>query len=315
MNSSEFFFHDSFIKCRIMELQSCCVSCLLSQVEKAFHRLKPEASNHEIVAVQKRVMQKFGKMNERSMPYYGQALYQTINIALDQDDPYHQTKVKSNEIALKLIPKINEFISKAENPLQTVLGLAILGNTVDFGTPHQINLEEDLTSFSLDQLSINHFTQFTIDLVPAKSVLIIGDNCGECIFDLVLLKYLNKQFPEKEYYYAVRGGPVINDCTINDIQGLGFEKVSTILESSASPGVILEHCSLEFQNIFNSVDLIISKGQGNFEALDDNNTHKGLLYFFLKAKCNHIASVHHVSLGSLILKKQKIEKYIDKKSI
>ena len=294
-----------------MNIHSCCLTCLLGQIERAYKKLKPKSPNEEIVRVQKKAMENLSQLKQTAMPYYSQVLYHTLNQEMGVEDPYHQIKKIYNEKALNLVPQLHRKIEESDQPLQTAISIAIMGNTVDFGTPHQIDLEADVSNFHINQLEINHFTSLEKTLLSADTVLIIADNCGECVFDMILLEYLSLQYPKKNLYYAVRSGPVINDCTKADVAELNLDRYCTVIESSASPGVIIQQATKKFQSIFNTADLILSKGQGNFEALDNIEPPHGRLYFLLKAKCEFVASLLEVSLGALILCDQKaiLQKY------
>ncbi|MHA1719604.1 MAG: damage-control phosphatase ARMT1 family protein [Promethearchaeota archaeon] len=287
-----------------MDLQPQCLSCLIGQVEKAYRLLRPSISNAEIVEIQKKIMVKLADMNQKKMPYYGQAVYQSISKFMGENDPYQKIKHNNIKKALIYVPSLREMINKSSDPLLIAIIIAIIGNTFDFGTPHKINIEDDIRNFSLDNLGINNYDEFVKDLRKSKKILIIGDNAGEMVFDRIMLEYLTGNFPEKEFIYSVRSGPAINDITKNDMEKAGLSMNCKIIEGSASPGVIFEQTSEEFQKIFKKADLILSKGQGNYESLDDIEIGKSSLYFLLKAKCDFVAKRFGVKVGSLIFKKR-----------
>ncbi len=290
-----------------MDLHPQCLSCLIGQVEKSFHLLQPSVSNAEIVEIQKKIMIKLAQMNQKKMPYYGQALYQSIAEIMGEKDPYRKVKHQNIQEALNFIPTLKELINKSPDPLLTVIIIAIIGNTFDFGTPHKIDLKEDILNFSLENLSINEYDKFVEDLEKSHKILIIGDNSAEAVFDRIMLEYFTKTFPKKQFTYSIRSGPAINDITKNEVEEIGLSRVCKIIEGSASPGVIFEQATQDFQEIFKSADLILSKGQGNYESLDDIEFMKpnSNLYFLLKAKCSFVAKRFGVELGSLILKKRE----------
>jgi damage-control phosphatase, subfamily I len=291
-----------------MNIHPVCMACMVGQIQKAYQLLHPDAKNDEILTTQKKIMIEFGKLKQKATPYYGKLLYQMIGEAFGEDDPYFDLKKKFNDIALKLAPQLKDYVKQSNNPLLTAVVVAILGNCVDFGTPHQINLEQDVKNFSLDMLIINHFPEFQKDFNAAKKILIIGDNTGEIVLDKILLDYLIEHYPQKQIIYAVRGGPAINDATIEDAKYVGITEICQVVEGSASPGVIFEEAGPEFQDAIQTSDLIISKGQGNFESLDDFSLNRGELYFFLKAKCDLVAGMFGVPVGSLILYHRKQQK-------
>ncbi|MHA1745662.1 MAG: damage-control phosphatase ARMT1 family protein [Promethearchaeota archaeon] len=287
-----------------MDLQPACLACLIGQVAKAYRLLRPEASDQEIVNTQKRVIAKLAQIPQKAMPYYSQAVYQILNQELGENDPYVTMKRQSNQTALALVPHVQQMIQESSTPLLTALTLAILGNTVDFGTPHTIDLEHDLAHFSIDRLAINDFPILQADLDRAQKILILGDNAGECVFDKVLIEFLQHRYPEKEFIYAVRGGPVINDVTLADVQEIGLPQVCKVIEGAQVPGILFDQLSPAFLHEFQTADVILSKGQGNFESLDRVPITHGPIYFLLKAKCDHVAGILGVNVGDLILARE-----------
>ena len=287
-----------------MDLQPACLACLIGQVAKAYRLLRPEASDQEIVNTQKRIIAKLAQIPQKAMPYYSQAVYQVLNHELGENDPYASIKRQSNQTALALVPQVQRFIQDSQTPLLTALTLAILGNTIDFGTPHTIDLEHDLAHFSIDRLVINDFSALQADLDQAQKILILGDNAGECVFDKVLIEFLQHQYPDKEIVYAVRGGPVINDVILADVQEIGLPQVCKVIEGAQVPGILFDQLSPAFLQEFQTADVILSKGQGNFESLDRVPISHGPIYFLLKAKCDHVAGILGVNVGDLILARE-----------
>ena len=167
-------------------------------------------------------------------------------------------------------------------------------------------MEQELADLNISFLGINNYADFRRDLERARTLLIVGDNAGEIVFDKLLLEVIHSQYPDIRLFFAARGGPAINDATINDAKMVGLADIAEIVASSASPGVILEQTSPEFRSLFHSVDLIISKGQGNFESLDDLNPAKAEIYFFLKTKCNLVSNILKTQLGKLIIAKKSL---------
>jgi uncharacterized protein with ATP-grasp and redox domains len=140
------------------------------------------------------------------------------------------------------------------------------------------------------------YQSFKNSLDESDEILYIGDNAGECVFDRVLIEELNRPVT-----YVVRGVPVINDALKDDAEQAGLDKITDIISSGTdAPGTVLETCSKEFMRIFNKAGFIISKGQGNFEALSGV---KAPLFFLLKAKCPVIAKDLKIHEGDILLKR------------
>ena len=130
-------------------------------------------------------------------------------------------------------------------------------------------------------------------------MLYLADNAGEIVFDWLLLE----QMPVEKVTVAVRGSPVLNDATIADTQAAGIPGLVELIDNgSDAPGTILDDCSAEFRRRFDRTDLIIAKGQGNYETL--NEVEKDI-FFVLKAKCPVIARDLDCHVGSLILRRSR----------
>jgi hypothetical protein len=271
-------------------------------MERAYRNFRPQANSTEIVGFQKQVMTNMVNIESSFTPYYSQIAYRSLNERLGVYDPYREIKSYYNKTVEKFVPKLQEQLSNASDPVLLAISLAILGNTIDFASNHKIDLENDLANFDLEHdLIINDYPDFLAHLGNAQTILLIGDNAGEIVLDRLLIETLKGKYPEKRFVYAVRGGPAINDATIEDANEVGFPMVCEVVEGSSCPGVILEQASPRFKDVFfNEADLIISKGQGNFESLDDDLGTKGAIFFCLKLKCAVSAQAFNKPLGSLV---------------
>ncbi len=226
----------------------------------------------------------------------GMLVYNKIKEITGVTDPYFNIKQQHIKEAKTLLPEMEAIIENAEDPLLTAIRIAIAGNVIDLGINKPFNLLEDIKKILTQEFALFDYESFKKDLTAAKNILYIGDNAGESVFDTLLIRQL-----KKPVIYAVRSQPVINDVTIKEAIDSGLDKVSEIIDSGCkAPGVVLSHATNKFLQVFNNADLIISKGQGNYEGLsDENNT----IYFLLKAKCSVIASDLNVKEGDIIFKK------------
>ena len=212
-------------------------------------------------------------------------------------DPYKKIKDESIAEAQKLYPKLEKIIKKSENPLLTAVRIAIAGNVIDFGIDKKFDISADLEKILKQDFAILDFDVFEKEIRKAKTILYLGDNAGESVFDKLLIK----QFKDKKVIYAVREVPVINDVIIEDAENSGLAEVSEIISSgSPAPGTILELCNKNFIEIYNNADVVISKGQGNYEGLSEAERS---IFFLLKAKCKVIATDLEVKVDDIILKK------------
>lgn len=237
----------------------------------------------------------------------GRTLYALVRQVTGCDDPFQRIKEKSNRLALALYPRLKARVDAAPDRLLTAVELAIAGNIIDYGVNGALRLEQELQRiFVQERRTICRESQglFEYDLFQqalerVQRVLYIGDNAGEVVFDRILIEELH-QCHQKEVTFVVKGAPIINDALKADALFCGIHRTARVISSGCdAPGTILEHCSARFREIFRKAELVISKGQGNFEAL------AGLerpIFFLLRAKCPVLAGYLGCRLGDVILK-------------
>ena len=230
---------------------------------------------------------------ESTPPEIGDIIYAELRKITGVDDPFEQIKKENINEAQALYPELKEIVSKSENKLLTAIRIAIAGNVIDFGVNKEFNLIEDVKQILKQNFAILNFDEFEKELENAESVLYLGDNAGESVFDKILIEELNKPV-----IYVVRDVPVINDVTYKDAIDSGLDEVAEIISSGTSaPGTILHTCNASFLEKFTHSDMIISKGQGNYEGLSSVDRS---IFFLLKAKCPVIASNLNVRENDII---------------
>jgi len=282
------------------------MSCLIKQVERAIRLLKPESPNSLIVETQHRIMKHIAnqEISALSSEDMGTVTYKIIGEALGMEDPYSEQKRKYNTLALEIYPRVLEYSKKTRDSLKFAITLSILGNSIDFGASQAVDFHDFVDLQKIELGKPNHYNKLLKTLKISKSILILGDNTGEIVFDKILVKTLTETYPSATIYYSVRGGPIINDATMEDAIEVGMTRECKVIESSQSPGVILNSSPSEFQTIFNKADIIISKGQGNFESIITTETPNKPVFFLLKAKCELISRVFEVPQGTLLLREK-----------
>ena len=236
---------------------------------------------------------------EATPPLFGREVYRIVAEMTKVRDPYKEIKKLCTKLALELYPSLKKRIRASDDSLLTAIRIAIAGNVIDFGTTRTFDIREDLQIVLKQSFAVDHYREFQRALGSANNVLFIGDNAGETVFDRLLIEELGKPV-----IYVVREKPVINDAVYADAVEAGIDQVAQILSSgSDAPGNILDLCSEEFIEAYGSADMIISKGQGNYEALSEEARP---IFFLLKAKCQVIARDIGVEKGSIILMKRRI---------
>jgi len=229
-------------------------------------------------------------------PEIGREVYSIISRRTGVEDPYKEVKDRCIREALSLYPELKRSVESSEDRLMIAIRLAIAGNVIDFGTDSSFDLTEELETILSQDFAVDNSQEFREALKQARNVLYLADNAGETVFDRLLIEEM-----DKPVIYVVREKPIINDATREDALLSGLDKVSEITSSGCdTPGTILKFCSDEFLETYRSASLIISKGQGNYEALSDE---KRPLFFLLKAKCQVVARDLGVKNGSIILAK------------
>lgn len=221
---------------------------------------------------------------------------QTVKEITGVSDPYYHIKKKYNDFALALYPELE----KKGNPssFDTAVRLCIAGNIIDFGTHTRVGRQKVLDTIDTAlKMDINGYVKpFQDACEKAETILWIADNAGEIVFDKLLLEKMDRE----KITYAVRGGPAQNDATLEDAEYTGLTKLVDVIDTGAAiPGIILEYCSDRFKKHYETADMIISKGQGNFETLDHGDSR---IFFLFKAKCPVVADYAGCRLNDIVLK-------------
>ncbi len=232
---------------------------------------------------------------ESTPPETGRLIYQKVHEITKNQDPYREVKDRSTREALSLYPHMKNLLEKSDDGLLMAIRMAIAGNVIDFGPNRAFDMKEEIETTRSKAFAVCDYEQFKTALAQSGRILYIGDNAGECVFDRVLLETMNKPAT-----YVVREKPVINDATLEDAQQAGIDSAFELISSGTdAPGTLLETCSDRFIRRYHEAELIISKGQGNYEAL--SNQHQNI-FFLLKAKCPVIAEHMGLPVGSIILR-------------
>ena len=244
------------------------------------------------------------KLNYNENPAeIGGKVYSLIQKKTGVHDPFKEIKRECNRILLEFYPEIKKKVEKSKDPLLYALKMAACGNIIDYGIGGQnFDIQKIISSSEEEKFRICEYENFRKDLNKAKSILFLGDNAGEIVFDRILIEELKKIWNGGEIVYAVREAPIINDALMEDAEMVGLIEICTVISSGCSiPGTIIKSCSQKFLEIYEKSDLIISKGQGNYESMEGEKGKN--IYFILKAKCEVIAKHLQCNNGDLICKR------------
>ena len=229
-------------------------------------------------------------------------IHEVVRAAADQRDPYRAIKDQSNRACRESMNVLSECMAWSIDPFETAAKLAIAGNVIDFGvySPNNLCKRDVIQSAQRiigEALCGESLAEFKALAGQAERILYVGDNAGECFLDTFLLD----QLPHDTVRYAVRGGAVLNDATTEDAEAAGIHKRCHIVDTGDNaPGVLLERCSAEFQRVFDEADLVIAKGQGNYESLSE--TPAKTCVFLAKVKCPVIGRDIGYPTGSNVIR-------------
>ena len=232
-------------------------------------------------------------------------LYPALENMVSVRDVYEQEKKRSNEMAEKLLEKFGKIIRTSMDPLYDAAKLAIAGNLIDLGTP---SWNEDTVYGKISEIlqkpfGINDYEMFKEELSEASSVLYIVDNAGEIVFDRFFIEIMKEYNENLDVVVAAKSKPIINDATVSEAKEI-MKDVAEVIDSGMTvPGTIVERGSDRFRKLFFSSDIVISKGQGNFEGIVGEEG--GNVYFMLTVKCDVVADFLKVPVGTMVFMKKK----------
>lgn len=282
-----------------MRAQLECFTCNIRQAQEAAEIAG--ASFDLLWSVSQKVCALYAHADPQWTPAYMTTLaHQIAKEATGVEDIYYHFKRHYNRMALELYPKLKEFVASGEDRLERAVLVAIAGNIIDLGVYREVDAESVLAQVAGVQWGRYDFPAFCADVARARNIVYVGDNAGEIVFDRILLEEI-KTLGEKEVVFVVKGGPISNDALLEDAHEAGLDAVAHLLTTGqAETGVDLVKAPFELREAWKKADLIISKGQGNFETLSGRGEN---IYFLLKAKCIPVARAFGVPQGALILKR------------
>jgi len=266
-----------------------CVVCFVKQALKAARLATDDVSTQEKVL--KATLSKLLNSSWNvSTPRLAHEVYRIIREVTGVNDPYAEIKKKSNDEALRMYPYIRNIVWSYSDPLETAVKLAIAGNIVDFVVYDNPDIKLAIERVLSTEPAINDYPKLKNDLLNSDTLLYFVDNAGEIVFDKVLLETLIRirERPFSKLTIVAKGGPIINDATVDDLRYVGFTSLPNVAFrtiSNGDPGTGPERDDPVVAKWISEHDVAIAKGQGNFEGLSEV---KGI-YFLLIVKCPVVA--------------------------
>ena len=283
-----------------MLIDEACVSCIINQSVKVADAINATPSlKTKLTSTVEDMSRDFSFKNNPTE--IAADVYEKMALIANKVDLYDEVKALSTQKALSFVPFLKEKLSKSDNRLLTATKIAVAGNVIDLAAEVEFDLEEELSKIFHTDFSHNDFELMQSSLKDAKKVVVLGDNVGEHIFDYMFIETLKELYPNAKYYYFVRGYPIINDVTIKEATEAGFDNLCNLVDSGVNtPGFAYTRATKEAQELFDSADLVISKGMGNYECLSPS--HRSQICFLLKVKCGVVANSLSREIGDIVCK-------------
>jgi uncharacterized protein with ATP-grasp and redox domains len=283
-----------------MKLNLDCIPCFQRQALQAVRFISDDEELHEKVLreVTKKLLESDWNLTP---PELAHEVHRIVRSVANERDPYKEVKKESNDLVLKMYPTLKAKVDESKDPLRIAIRLAIAGNIIDFGPLQEFNLEKAVKEVLKKKFAIDDYKQLKEILKDAETLLFFADNAGEIGFDKLLVETLLKAKSFEKISFVVKGAPIINDATLEDAIYMGLcdlPNVEFLNLSNGEAGTGPERNSQEVKRWIRNYDLVISKGQGNYEGLSENDG----LFFLLMAKCPVIASDLGVEVGDIVLK-------------
>jgi len=286
-----------------MNLKPDCLSCLLNQSLRITKNLN---LNDKIsIEMMQLASNSIATYSQISPPIAAADLYPKLGALVNNRDVYKELKLLSTQEAMRLLPEVEKHVLSSSTPLKSAIKSAVAGNVIDFATPNHFDLTTEFKKVFDTPFTIDDEALFFQRLNEVKSLMIIGDNVGEHVFDKLLLDTLHHSYPKLELYYAVRGKPIINDVTLTEAEEIGIDKICNLVDSGVdTPGLAYTHASSEFMQLYNDIDLIIAKGMGNYECLEDAQDSR--IFHLFKVKCDVVSNDVGAELGSFVFMQNRL---------
>lgn len=286
-----------------MKIENRCIPCVTRQLVELAERLTQDGKiQQNIIQFGLNTISTYGF--HTSSPFVVGKIYEYIRKETGIIDPYMKEKRHFNRIAEEMIETYNlrETIKRSHHPLETAIRLSIAGNIIDFGLGKEIkptHVSESIETSLKVKLFGDQVHHLIDQIHRAKHVVVVGDNAGEIVFDRLLIEQVKSKVT-----YVVKGGPIVNDATYLDAEEVGMNNYADIVDTGgAYQGVIFSEGKNALKELLDEADLIISKGQANYETLSEY-PHENM-FFLLRAKCIVIADSIGCHLNDFVCIKQK----------
>jgi len=281
-----------------MNIEHDCIGCIAAQsrrVCEAIHA-SPELTQHIVTAVETKL--KDADFSS-SPPVVAAPLYEMMAQMAGKIDLYDEQKAIATEQARQYLPFLREQIQKSDDPFMALLKTAVVGNVIDLAAEVSFDLHGAIMGVFDLPFGHDDTQKLKQRMEQSTTLLYIGDNAGEHLFDMLAIETMLKLFPHLQITYMVRGNPIINDVTMKEALEAQIDKVCKVVDSGVNtPGFVYERAAEEAQYLFDSADLIIAKGMGNYECMTPQK--RSDIAFLLKVKCSVVSRSLGQDIGQIV---------------
>ena len=284
-----------------------CLHCAINQVihttevAKAPEPLRRELMHRALVLLAE------GDINRNNCIQIEQ-VYRMVAEGLGDPDPYRETRLFFDRALYRLLPQLRTHVAQSDDPLRAAVRASIAGNLIDLAAlGAEVTLDKALQKVQdvdREGLYFDDCDGLDAALKNARTLLVLGDNCGEIAMDRLLIETIRRLYPQIEVKYSVRGSAVVNDVTYEDAAAVGMDEVAEVIDNGdCLLTTLLCRASEDFRREFYAADVVIAKGMGNYEGL--YNCDRGNIWFLMIAKCSVIARMSGAPKGSILCMEKK----------
>ncbi len=267
-----------------MNANSMCISCMISKQERMIRQFSDEVKKSEYMHRVLEILYNHGQTE--SSPWIAEQINLLYKNFWGGTEEYTTQKHIYNKLLLGMEDEIERHIRKVYDPIKECIKYVCAANYIDFSAVDNVNeqtFERLLEKAGHENIPEAEYSEFRNDLGKAEKLVYLTDNCGEIVVDKLFVRHIKESFPKLQITVIVRGKNVINDATLEDAEKVGLtDIVPCIGNGNGAPGTVLKRLSEEARQILSNADLIISKGQGNFEGLFGEGLNP---YYFFLCKC------------------------------
>lgn len=285
-----------------LRISAFCVKCL---IEKQYKKAEQLTDEKERAAYMRQVMQILtDNMDRLSTP----VIESYFNRLLQSHDTeyFRSIKKKYNDMFLVCEEEIYSRIMKGAFPIKTALQYVEMGNYIDFGVNDLFNketLKQLMNQVENNDINEETYSCFLNDIASARHLVYLMDNCGEVVLDKIFIRVLKNKYPQLEITAVVRGENIVNDVNMEDARSIDLHKTAKVISNGTDiAGTSMEHINEETRQAIFQADMIISKGQGNFETMYGTGFRT---YYIFLCKCEWFMKRFHCEKNTAVFQSEQ----------